>query len=177
VSERRFATGGTRSRFGAAASDQSVVLAGIVLGLGLGGFFDGIVFHQVLQWHHMLSAHPDPGVAGDLRLNVLWDGLFHVASYLLTIAGVVLVWRAWRSTTDTPSGRALLGATIAGWGLFNLIEGAVNHFLLGIHHVWADGPGGVLVWDVAFMAWGVVFLVFGHALIRRAPADRSSMQQ
>ena len=23
--------------------------------LGLGGFFDGVVFHQLLQWHHMLS--------------------------------------------------------------------------------------------------------------------------
>src|SRR5215212_10407320 len=26
---------------------------GVVLGLGLGGFVDGIVLHQVLQWHHM----------------------------------------------------------------------------------------------------------------------------
>jgi uncharacterized membrane protein len=26
--------------------------AGIFLGLGLGGFFDGIVLHQILQWHH-----------------------------------------------------------------------------------------------------------------------------
>ena len=29
--------------------------AGIVLGIGLGGFFDGIVLHQILQWHHMLT--------------------------------------------------------------------------------------------------------------------------
>ena len=28
--------------------------AGILFGLGLGGFFDGIVLHQ-LRWHHMLS--------------------------------------------------------------------------------------------------------------------------
>ncbi|MCK1539441.1 DUF2243 domain-containing protein, partial [Bradyrhizobium sp. 176] len=31
------------------------ISAGVLLGLGLGGFFDGIVFHQLLQWHHMLS--------------------------------------------------------------------------------------------------------------------------
>ena len=31
------------------------VSAGVFFGLGLGGFFDGIVLHQVLQWHHMLS--------------------------------------------------------------------------------------------------------------------------
>src|SRR5687767_15168137 len=29
--------------------------AGVLLGLGLGGFFDGIVLHQLLQWHHMVS--------------------------------------------------------------------------------------------------------------------------
>jgi hypothetical protein len=26
---------------------------GILLGLGLGGFVDGIVLHQILQWHHI----------------------------------------------------------------------------------------------------------------------------
>ena len=33
-----------------------LVSAGILFGLGLGGFFDGIVLHQVLQWHHMLTS-------------------------------------------------------------------------------------------------------------------------
>jgi Predicted membrane protein (DUF2243) len=28
---------------------------GILLGVGLGGFVDGIVLHQILQWHHMLT--------------------------------------------------------------------------------------------------------------------------
>jgi uncharacterized membrane protein len=32
------------------------VSAGIFFGLGLGGFFDGIVLHQILQWHHMLTS-------------------------------------------------------------------------------------------------------------------------
>ena len=32
------------------------VSAGILFGLGLGGFFDGIILHQVLRWHHMLSS-------------------------------------------------------------------------------------------------------------------------
>jgi uncharacterized membrane protein len=41
------------------ASVRSVVIAGVVLGIGLGGFFDGIVFHKLLQWHHMLTAHGD----------------------------------------------------------------------------------------------------------------------
>ncbi|USZ67342.1 DUF2243 domain-containing protein [Halorussus salilacus] len=148
---------------------RPLVRAGIVLGVGFGGFFDGIVFHQLLQWHHMLSAHPDPAVASDLRLNVFWDGLFHAGTYLFTVGRVALVLRAWRAPGVPPSGRALLGATVAGWGVFNLVEGTVNHFLLGIHHVWPEGPGGVLLWDVLFLVWGAAFLVGGLAVVRGDP--------
>src|SRR5690606_18965301 len=31
---------------------------GTVLGFALGGFFDGILLHQILQWHHLLSLVP-----------------------------------------------------------------------------------------------------------------------
>ena len=41
------------------------------LGFALGGFFDGILLHQILQWHHLLSLVP--GVT-ELRMQVLWDG-------------------------------------------------------------------------------------------------------
>jgi uncharacterized membrane protein len=147
-----------------------LVRAGVVLGVGLGGFFDGIVLHQILQWHHMLSAHPDPAVANDLPLNTLWDGLFHVVTYAFTIAGVALLYRAWRRPGVPASGRALAGAVLVGWGLFNLVEGLVDHHLLGIHHVWPTGPGSVLAWDLAFLAWGAVMVVVGYGLVRRDPA-------
>jgi uncharacterized membrane protein len=56
-------------------------MAGIFLGLGLGGFFDGIVLHQVLQWHHMLTSAGDPANNLDnLELNVMWDGLWNLQS-------------------------------------------------------------------------------------------------
>ncbi len=151
-----------------------LVRAGVVLGLGLGGFFDGIVFHQILQWHHMLTSHPNPAVAGDLPLNTFWDGLFHAITYLLTVVGVALVWRAWRRSAVPLSGRVLVGATVMGWGIFNLVEGLVNHFLLGVHHVWVDGPGSVLVWDVAFLVWGAVFVGLGYAIVRGASVPSGS---
>jgi hypothetical protein len=51
------------------------VAAGILLGLGLGGFFDGIVLHQLLQWHHMLStAGYPPDTIENLRVNTLRTG-------------------------------------------------------------------------------------------------------
>jgi uncharacterized membrane protein len=143
-----------------------VVRAGALLGLGLGAFFDGIVFHQVLQWHHMLSSHPDSAVAGDLPLNVLADGLFHAAAYVFTVAGVAALWRARRRRAAPVSGRVLVGAVVLGWGVFNVVEGLVNHQVLGVHHVWADGPGGVLLWDAAFLAWGALFVLGGYAVAR-----------
>lgn len=160
----------TTEWFGIDERAKPLVTAGFVLGLGLGGFFDGIVFHQILQVHHMLSAHPRTAVAADIRLNVLADGLFHLGTYALTIAGIGLVWRAWRDHDVPPSGRSLLGAGLVGWGVFNLVEGVVNHHLLGIHHVWPAGPGGIVVWDVAFLLWGAAMLAAGVQLIRRDPS-------
>ena len=146
------------------------VRAGVVLGVGAGGFFDGIVFHQILQVHHMLSAHPDPAVARDLRVNVLADGLFHAVTYIATVAGVALLWRAHRDPVVPPSGRVLVGSVVLGWGGFNLVEGVLNHHLLTLHHVWPAGPGPVVLWDLSFLAWGALFVVVGYAVIRRASA-------
>jgi uncharacterized membrane protein len=152
---------------------EPLVKAGVLLGVGLGGFFDGIVFHQVLQWHHLASSHPDPNVAGDLPLNVLLDGLFHAVTYLFTVAGVAMLWRAWRIPTVPASGRSLLGSVLLGWGLFNLVEGLLDHHLLGIHHVWPAGPGPTLLWDLAFLAWGLLFALGGYAIVRGdEPASR-----
>lgn len=35
---------------------RPLIAAGVALGIGLGGFVDGIVLHQLLQVHNMLSA-------------------------------------------------------------------------------------------------------------------------
>lgn len=160
--------------FGLPARSKALVQAGIFLGLGLGGFFDGIVLHQILQWHHMVSARTAPTVLGALRLNVMMDGLFHAATYLFTIVGIALLWRAWQRPSVPGSGRTLFGSVILGWGLFNLIEGLVSHQLLGLHHVWPAGPGPVLLWDLAFLLWGVLFIVGGYALVRGDDSIRSA---
>jgi uncharacterized membrane protein len=56
------------------------VTSGIVLGVAVAGFFDGIVFHQLLQWHHMLSAtHWSTETVNGLEVNTLADGAFHLA--------------------------------------------------------------------------------------------------
>jgi uncharacterized membrane protein len=110
---------------------------GILIGIGLGGFVDGIVLHQILQWHHMLSSEGDypKTTVGGLKDNTLADGLFHAATW---VAVVIALWILWRRTTNwrwAISGTALFGWIFVGWGLFNLAEGIVNHEILGLHHV------------------------------------------
>jgi|SRR5512145_1999921 uncharacterized membrane protein len=59
------------------AEREFPISAGILFGLGLGGFFDGIILHQVLQWHHMLTSNGyPPNSIHNLEVNTLWDGLF-----------------------------------------------------------------------------------------------------
>jgi uncharacterized membrane protein len=154
---------------------RPVLVAGVVLGIGLGGFFDGIVFHQLLQWHHMLTSegsHPANTVPG-LETNTLWDGIFHSATWVATAVGLALLWRAER-LYDASWSLVLVGALAMGWGGFDLVEGIIDHQILGIHHV-RDDLGGPLGWDLAFLAWGASFLVGGWLLVRagqrRAGAD------
>jgi uncharacterized membrane protein len=139
-----------------------VLLPGLLLGVGLGGFVDGILLHQVLQWHHLLTdtgSHPATTVAG-LEANTLADGAFHAFAWGCTLAGVLLLARRPRTSL-----RALTGALLAGWGFFNLVEGLVDHQLLGLHHV-RDDLGGPLGWDLGFLAFGVLLVVVGAALVR-----------
>ena len=75
---------------------QFPLSAGILFGLGLGGFFDGIVLHQVLQWHHMLtSAGYPPDSLENLEINTFFDGLFLTAFFA---GGVKL--QGWQQTLD-----------------------------------------------------------------------------
>ena len=139
------------------------------MGLGLGGFIDGIVLHQVLQWHHMLTStaeYPMTTVAG-LEANTLADGLFHLATWVCVAVASWLMWRAWRDGTLAPPWRAHLGMLLVGWGLFNLVEGLIDHELLGVHHV-RDDLGGPIGWDLGFLALGAALVVGGWSLARQA---------
>ena len=151
---------------------SQLIWAGLLLGIGLGGFFDGIVLHQILQWHHLISNHGDfpvDTVAG-LRVNTLWDGLFHAATYIATVAGLLLLWGVARQPHAAWSTTLLLGLLLMGWGAFNLVEGLIDHQLLGIHHVNETAPAQQWMWwDLGFLIWGALMLLSGWALARREP--------
>jgi uncharacterized membrane protein len=137
-----------------------------MLGVGLGGLFDGIVLHQILQWHHMLTSQgdfPATTVRG-LEVNTLWDGLFHATTYVFIAVALFMLWDRARSGGVKWSWRALLGWMLVGWGLFNLVEGVIDHHILQIHHV-RTGPNE-LAWDLAFLAFGALLLAVGWAVSR-----------
>ena len=143
---------------------RPLISAGMVLGVGMGGFVDGIVFHQLLQVHNMLSARRPPTSVVNLEVNMFFDGLFHAFTWLATAAGIALLFRAGRRADVPWSGRTLVGAMLAGWGTFNLVEGVIDHHVLHVHHV--VERLGVSVWDWAFLGSGVVLILVGLAMIR-----------
>jgi uncharacterized membrane protein len=146
------------------------VLPTVLLGIGLGGFFDGIVLHQILQWHHLLSEPIPPTSVGAIQVNTLADGVFHAATWIISLAGLGLLWRRVRAGADM-SWLVLLGGMLAGWGGFNVGEGLIDHQLLRLHHV-RPGPDE-LAYDIGYLVWGAVMLAGGVALLRRAiSADR-----
>jgi len=142
--------------------------SGLLYGLGLGGFVDGIVLHQVFQWHHMVSdvgEYPTTTVAG-LEANTLADGFFHVATWALVLAGSITTLTAWRQGRIAPSWSFHFGLVAMGWGIFNVVEGLVDHQILGVHHV-RDDLGGPLSWDIGFLVLGVLLILSGWLLYRR----------
>ncbi len=153
------------------------VAAGVLFGLGFGGFFDGIVLHQILQWHHMVtSAGYPPTSVENLRINTFFDGLFHAATYIFVALGLVVLWRSARGIGLRWAPGLLVGSLLMGFGLFNLVEGVVDHQILGLHHVNETRPRGEWIWwDLGFLLWGAAMIWGGWALWRRAARSGGSL--
>ena len=150
-----------------------LVAAGIFIGAGLlAGFVDGILLHEILQWHHMItSVRPTTNLA-DLEANTLGDGLFHVGTWTLTIIGVALLWLA-GGRSDVPwSPKIFGGSLLLGAGLFNFLEGVIDHQILGIHHV-KPGPNQ-LAWDMGFLVLGALLAIVGWILLQRGQKESFS---
>ncbi len=146
--------------------DNQVRNAGLLLGAALSASFDGIVFHQILGWHHMGSNVVPPTTPEAFARNLLWDGFFNASAVLLGVIGLVLLWRAARRPPPLPSSAYFGGLLLIGFGLFNLIEGVIDHHLLQIHHV--REVANPLPWDLGFLLLlGLLPLLVGWLLTRR----------
>jgi uncharacterized membrane protein len=146
-------------------SRSPAVLPAFVTGFGLGAFIDGIVLHQLLQWHHLVSAYtPTDDLAG-LEHNTFWDGVFHVAAWWLVLGGLLWLWRRRDTTPGLP-----LGMLLIGWGVFNVVDQLVFHMALGAHHI--RMVDNYQVYDWGFTALGVGLAALGWLLVGRAQTGR-----
>jgi uncharacterized membrane protein len=150
-----------------------LISAGILMGAGLGGFVDGIVLHQILQWHNMLSNRLPPDTLVAAKVNMYWDGVFHAAVWVMTAIGLRMLWSVGKRQDVPWSGRTFGGALLLGWGLFNVIEGIIDHQLLGLHHV-QEYTTNKLPWDLAFLGFGAMLLLVGWSLVRAGRHDTVS---
>lgn len=147
---------------------RPLIAAGILMGVGLGGFFDGIVFHQIFQLHNMLSNWIPRTTLVNEEINMFWDGLFHAFCLIATLAALYLLWRS-ITRPDVPlSGQTYFGSLWMGWGIFNLVEGLIDHELLQVYHVYQNDPQHFLLWDLVFLGSGLLFLLIGLRLTRTA---------
>jgi uncharacterized membrane protein len=170
--ENPIASGGEFARrpgVSGGGSNHPLVWAGVVLGMGFGGLADGIVLHSILGWHHLICASAgefcQPTSIEQLKLENTQDGYFDLALWLVLLAGTAMLFRAARSAGPAWKARVLFGAMLAGSGMFNFLEGLVNHQILGIHHVLPGSPHQLL-FDMLYLANGAVFFVIGAYLVR-----------
>lgn len=148
------------SRFG------RVTVAAFVIGVALSGFFDGILLHQVLQWHHLLSLVPGEAFR-DLRTQILFDGLFHVCIYIVAALGLWLMWRARGDLSRAGSRRHVLGGVLLGFGAWNIVDVGFFHWILRIHRIRVD-VGNPMAYDLAWLfGLGIAVAAAGWWVIGR----------
>lgn len=138
--------------------------SGCLLGIALGGFFDGILLHQILQWHHLLS---NVNAVQDMRMQIMADGLFHALMYVIAAIALVQLWRARSATSQAGAGKMLWGYALVGFGVWHIADSVLSHWLLGIHRIKDDSPNPLL-WDLLwFVVFGVLPLLMGWRVLRQ----------
>lgn len=142
--------------------NKNLFVAGFILGLGVLGAIDGIVFHQLLQWHHMV-------LSPNLQLEIFTDGLFTALFSAMLIWGGMKIFKDARRNEIGDSWKIFLGGIFIGGGTFNLVEGIVNHHILQVHRVkpLAENP---LMYDLAFLAVGLLLVLIGFMFKRMEKA-------
>jgi len=142
----------------------------LLIGVSFGGLFDGILLHQVLQWHHLLSLVGGETIQ-DIRTQVLADGVFHLLMYGIACIGLVMMWSG-RASFARPESSASLGMALLGFGLWQIADVVLFHWILRIHRIRVD-VASPLPWDIGWLlVFGVPALIAAWWLLasnRRGP--------
>lgn len=135
----------------------------LLVGFALGGFFDGILLHQILQWHHLLSGFNDP-LGSDLHFQIMMDGIFHLLMYLVAIVGILLLVSRRPVAARFTVATGILRQALIGFAIWHIADAVLSHWLIGLHRIRMDSDMP-LVWDVAWLiVFGILPLVLAYFL-------------
>lgn len=153
---------------GESDSKRKSAISAILIGIGIAGLIDIIVFHAILQWHHTSSHKIIPNTIESLQMNIFHDGVFLAFSLIITISGIIILWVS-QSSKDRDYflsyKRSFIGLVFIGFGGFNTIEGIINHHILQMHHV--IEVADPLVFDLTFLViGGLAFLALGAIMLK-----------
>nr|WP_240147598.1 DUF2243 domain-containing protein [Halorussus sp. JP-T4] len=138
------------------------MLGSATLGFGFGALLDVLLFHLVLQWHHLLSDRISTGSLVGLRANIYYDGVFSLAMVGVMLAGAGLLWRTLNRSAEPRSAVRAVGGLLAGVGLFNLLDGIVDHYVLNVH----DAVHGTLAFNPHWVGASLLILGVGILVLR-----------
>jgi uncharacterized membrane protein len=138
---------------------RQTVWSGVLFGIGLAGFVDETVFHQLLHWHHFYDK-------STMTVGLVSDGLFHAVGFTCIVVGLFLMADTLRRGGFVP--KRWWGALLVGAGGFQLYDGLVQHKLLKLHQIRYH----VAIWpyDVTWNVVAAIFIVVGAVLLRLGTA-------
>jgi uncharacterized membrane protein len=130
------------------------ILTGVLIGIGVAGFLDETVFHQLLHWHHFYDrSTPDVGLVS--------DGLFHAVSWIAIVVGLFLFADLQRRRATVP--KRVWAGGLLGWGGFQVYDGLIQHKVLGLHQIRYGVE--LLPYDLAWNLTGAFGIVIGAVLL------------
>ena len=139
---------------------RPVVWIGLVIGVGLVGALDEIIFHQILQWHNFY-------VHTTLPWRIRSDGFFHIFSAAMLLLGAALLWREREQLRTRGETQRLVAAILWGMGGFNLYDGTIQHKLLNLHPI-REGVPNQLPYDLTWNVAALLLILLGWLLWRQA---------
>ena len=135
------------------------IWSGVLIGIGVAGFIDETVFHQLLHWHHFYDR-------GSTDAGLVSDGLFHAGSWTCIVVGLFLFADLQRRRATVP--KRLWGGALLGWGGFQVYDGLVQHKVLGLHQIRYHVD--LLPYDLVWNVGGGIGILLG-ALLLFGPTD------
>lgn len=105
----------------------------------------------------------------NLKINTLWDGIFHAFTYIFVVVGLILLWR--QAHEDTYGGLASCWQAqyCSGSAFSTSLKASLT--IIYSASTTSTRPCQWIYWDVGFLIWGAVMTVVGWWLLRRGSVE------